>query len=124
MPALDIKIDRTTDDIVVTNGLLETVTGTDAGAQRIYDKLHTFEGEWYLDLKFGIPYRADIMVKDAQLPIIGAIMKDEILDSADDGSTFTKFELIRDDATRLLTVNADVKFPDETDAVTVSQPVG
>lgn len=124
MPAVDIKIDQTTRDIVFVNGELQLVRGITAGAQRIYDKLHTFTGEWFLNLLFGIPYKRDIMIKAPQLPIVSAILQEEILDSADPGSRMRRFDLTIDEETRILDVQGAVQFPGEEGPTDITQIVG
>lgn len=84
---MDLKYSN---DLVITNGDLEMVTGADEVGQRINDRLMTFKGEWFLDLSFGPDYRNDILVKNPRLSIIAAVLKREILKSAN--GTITDFD--------------------------------
>ncbi len=125
MAAVDIKLDQNTRDIVIVDGLLQLVEGIQAGAQRINMKLHTFLGEWFLDLLYGVPYQTDIKVKDPQMDVIAGILKAEILDSADEGSEIKEFDLVFDDSTRVLNLEkSTVLFPGETEPTDISTPLG
>lgn len=124
MASVDIKIDQDTRDIVIVNGELQLVTGAEAVAQRIWDVLHTFAGEWFADLTYGIPYKRDIMIKDPQLPIVTEILKENILDEAGEGSRFGRFDLLFDSTARVLDLQADVLIPGEDGPTDISQPVG
>jgi len=84
---MDLKYSN---DLVITGGDLQTVSGNDEAGQRIEDRLKTFKGEWFLDLSFGPDYRKDILVKNPRLSVIAAIIKREILKSAE--VTFQDFE--------------------------------
>ena len=77
---MDLKYNT---DLVITNGDLETVDDVDEAGQRIADRLKTFKGEWFLDLSFGPDYRNNVLVKNPRTAIIAAILKREILKSAD-----------------------------------------
>lgn len=76
-------------DLVLENGDFATVEEPQAGAQRIRDRLLTFQGEWFLDLLFGPDYRGNVLIKNPRLDIVNAIIKDEILKSQD--GTFLDF---------------------------------
>ncbi len=95
-------------DLVITNGDLEMVTGAEEAGQRIEDRLKTFKGEWFLDLSFGPDYRNDILVKNPRLSIIAAVLKREILKSAD--GTITDFDSTFND--RKLNITYTMKTTD------------
>ncbi len=124
MPSNDIYIDPDTNDIVIENGRLKMVTGADAGAQRIRDRLNTLTGEWFLDLSYGITYKKDILIKGPVLAVVESIFKTAILASADAGSRIIDFALSFNRTTRELDVIGSVQFPDETEPTDISQPVG
>ncbi len=50
-----------TRDIVITNGIPQLVTNTDQIAQAIRLTLLTFQGEWFVDLAFGVPWYARVL---------------------------------------------------------------
>ena len=101
---IDIRFD---DDLVIQNGDLASVDEPDASGQRIEDRLLTFRGEWFLDLNYGTPYYDNIVVKGPRIHGVSAIIKAEILKSAD--GEFTEFEAAIDSRTRRLTVEATIK---------------
>ena len=108
-----------TNDRVIVNGDWATVDNGDAAAQRIRDRLETFIKEWFLDLSYGVPYRETILVKNARLDVINAVLKGEILKSQD--GTFTEFDIELDSRTRKLTVSykLDTTLGDVSGTVTI-----
>ena len=80
----DIKLDLLTGDLdlvevdgvknlVLTNPIIETVE------QRLFIKLRTFQGEWFMNTDFGIPYFQLILVKGVTQAVVDSIIKREIL---------------------------------------------
>ena len=104
---MDLKY---TNDLLISNGDLEIVEGAHEVGQQIEDRLKTFKGEWFLDLSFGPDYRKDILLKNPRLSIIAAVLKREILKSAD--VTFKEFETSFSD--RKLTISYALKTTDES----------
>ena len=102
---MDLKY---TNDLLISNGDLEIVDGAYEVGQQIEDRLKTFKGEWFLDLSFGPDYRKDILLKNPRLSIIAAVLKREILKSAD--VTFKEFETSFSD--RKLTISYALKTTD------------
>jgi hypothetical protein len=55
----------TTDgEIDLTNGSPSLISGADATIQRITQRLRAFQGNWFLDLVFGVPYFGRIFVRN------------------------------------------------------------
>lgn len=48
----------------LTTGRSRIVTGVDAVGQKLRLKLQAFQGDWFLDLLFGIPYFGSVLVKN------------------------------------------------------------
>lgn len=111
----DIRFD---DDLILQGGDLALVEEPDASGQRIHDRLMTFRGEWFLDLGYGTPYYNNILVKAPRIEVISAILKAEILKSAD--GEFTSFTADIDSRTRRLTVAATLKTPDGITNVSIA----
>ncbi len=112
MSHLDLKF---TNDLVIDKGDLTLVQHDAATGQAIRDRLATFRGEWFLDLLFGPDYREDILVKNPQLGVVSAILKDEILKSTD--GVFTAFDVSLDAARKLTisyTINTTGKVLSDT----------
>lgn len=85
---MDLKFDN---DLVIQKGDLVLVSGANASAQRIRDRLLTFRGEWFLDLDYGPNYLRDVMIKNPRLNIVAAILKQQILKS-EPGAEFISFD--------------------------------
>lgn len=99
---MDLKFDN---DIVIEGGDLQVVTGSNETAQHIRDRLMTFKGEWFLDLSYGPDYRADILTKNPSINVVNAVLKKEILKSADGQITRFDAEFIN----RKLTISYDLQ---------------
>ncbi len=80
-----------TTDMVIKDGDIAVVQHNDSIGQAIRDRLATFKREWFLDLDFGPDYRADILIKNPNINVVSAIIKEEILKTVD--GTFTDFSL-------------------------------
>lgn len=76
---MDIKL--TTGDIDVTTGDLVLLTGTDAMTQHITIRLQFFLGEWFLDVRVGIPYYEQILVKNPSTQVILSLFREAILET-------------------------------------------
>ena len=77
---MDLKI-GTDGDLAFENGDLVLVTGVDAIAQLVGQRLKFFQGEWFLDTLKGIPFFDDIFVKTPNPTLVDAIFKKVILDT-------------------------------------------
>ena len=110
----DLRIDPTTEDISLTQGLVDTVTGKDSEskAQRIRARLLTVRGEWLTDVDFGLDYFGVIWVKTTPRPVLVAHVQREILQEADPGEEIRNFELTYDGVTRTLSIAADLVAAD------------
>lgn len=60
----DIKLDAS-GNIDLTGGKASLVTGADAVGQKLKLKISSFQGDWFLDLLFGIPYFGRVFRKGA-----------------------------------------------------------
>lgn len=111
---MDLKL---INDLVIENGDLVLVEGSTAAAQRIRHRLLTFRGEWFLDLVFGPTYREDILIKNPRLDVVTAVIKSEILKSAD--GDFEDFEASLD-AQRHLEMRYTLNLEGETFTETIT----
>lgn len=55
------------------------VEGIEQVRQRIAARLKFFVGEWFLDLRQGVPYYRDVLVKNPNLPLIRSLFRRVIL---------------------------------------------
>jgi len=77
---MNIKLDAN-GEIAIENGELVFVTGQEELTQFIGQKLKTFFGEWFLDLRLGIPYFEVIFQKQPDPAVIDAVYINEITDT-------------------------------------------
>ena len=106
---MDLKLDGS-NDLSISSGDIETVSGIDEAGQRIKDRLLTYLGEWFLNLSFGVDYIGRIMVKNPRTNVISAHLRSEILKSAQGQFTDFSFGL----ENRQLTVNYSMTIDKET----------
>lgn len=90
---MDLKIDKITNDLVVESGDMVTTVGLSEAAQRIRDRLLTFRGEYYLNLRYGVDYFGKILIKNPRTSIIAAHIRSEILKSVDGEITAFQAEI-------------------------------
>jgi len=62
-------------------GSLVVIEGLEQIRQRIASRLKLFVGEWFLDLREGVPYYRDVLVKNPNLPLVRSLFRRVILDT-------------------------------------------
>lgn len=81
---MDFKLDSTGDIIWHNGPLLKSDTTqpyTENVAQRLYIKLRTFQGEWFINTTYGVPYWQRILgIKQRGKAAIDLIMQTAILE--------------------------------------------
>jgi hypothetical protein len=89
-------------DLALTaDGNLEMVTDAEAVGQHAAQRLHTFEGEWFLDTTAGVVWLDKILGRSVDLPLASSVIKAELMDT--DGVTgIESFDLRFDRAIRRL----------------------
>lgn len=75
---MDIKL-NSDHDILIENDALVLVDGLDAIAQDLDICLQTFQGEWFLDTRIGLPWFQKILGQKPRLNAIKSIFRDAIL---------------------------------------------
>ncbi len=97
-----------TNDLQITNGDLSLVTGSDAIAQDLQQRLQSWLGEWFLDTTWGIPFKQQILVKNPNLDLIQA---DIMLATTDTPGVVqvTDFNFVYDNNARSLSVKLTVQ---------------
>ncbi len=76
----DIKLDSEDDAFLNVNDL-ELTSGIDAKIQHMKQRLRTFLGEWFLDLRVGVAYFQQIMVKNPNPAVVDSIFKKTIINT-------------------------------------------
>ena len=67
-------------DMVFVNGACPTTADySDVVAQRLYIMLRTFEGEWYLNERHGVPYLQSILGHKIRKNTVDRILQEKIL---------------------------------------------
>jgi len=103
----DLKIDLDTSDLVLENYDLALVDGNERVRQQMHIHLLTFQGEWYLNTNFGVPYFENVLGKQIDRALIESVIKAEIMKVAD-VLEITSFEMEIDASVRSLTVEFSV----------------
>ena len=75
---IDLALDPTTGDLLITDFDLSIVTGVNQVAQNLAIRLRFFLAEWYLDLTAGVPYYQYFLVKAPNQIQIESFLKEEI----------------------------------------------
>jgi hypothetical protein len=98
---MDLMLDESTWDLATGDTDLLLVDGRDAIGQHLAQRLKTFLGEWFLDLRIGVPYFQQVMVKNPDPLVLDSVFKSEIINTP--GVTeLLSFDLKIDAGSRLL----------------------
>lgn len=95
-------------DWAVASGKLQLATKQDEIAQIVSTRLRTFLGEWFLDVRLGVPWFSKILKKNPNPAEIEAILAQTIVESPGI-VTLTDFQLTLDNVTRKLRVTFQAK---------------
>jgi hypothetical protein len=116
----DIKLNATGDGFELAGGDLVLTTGGEALAQDIALSLALIRGEYFADLDAGVPYFEDFWVKNPNLAVVRADIR-ECIEARPGVKSVEQLELVVDKASR----RADITFNVISDfgllAMTVSQ---
>lgn len=118
---IDLLLDDTTHDLVTKAGDLVLADKALQIRQNVKQNLLFFLGEWFLNIKQGLPYFQFIFVKGPNLDLIQVIFRNSIL-----GTTgileLNQFELSYAAGTRELNIEFDARSTDGQ--IVVNVPVG
>lgn len=106
---IDFKLSRASGvlDIVIENGLLQTVEGDDELIQRLDFKVNFFENDWFIDLSFGIPYFGRILQRGANVDDLYGVYEKALAEEP--GVERVRFmSLVIDPQVRILRLSATV----------------
>jgi len=78
---MDLLLDDSTWDLSTDATDLLLVDQADAIRQHLAQRLKTFMGEWFLDLRVGIPYLQQVMVKSPDPVVLDSVFKAEIINT-------------------------------------------
>ncbi len=77
---MDMKLDSEGDLFIGGDDIVLTF-GIDGIAQHLTQRLRTFLGEWFLDLRIGVAYFQQILLKNPNPAMVDSIFKKEILNT-------------------------------------------
>lgn len=95
-------------DWAVSGGKLQLATERDEIAQIVATRLRTFLGEWFLDVRIGVPWFSKILKKNPNPAEVEALLIQTIVESPGI-VTLNTFELSLDNKTRKLKVNFEAQ---------------
>lgn len=77
---MDLYLDPQTGDLDVSDtGVVRLTNGVpESAAQRLLVTLRMFTGEWFLDLRAGVPYYQSILVKAPDLDLVRSVFRQVI----------------------------------------------
>lgn len=77
---MDLLLNRDSHDLVFVNGACPT-TGdrVDVVIQRLYIRLRTFLGEWYLNVGYGVPWLEKILGQKTKKATVDMLLQEQIL---------------------------------------------
>lgn len=106
--AFDLLLDQLTNDLVISDGEFQFTTETPVElTQRLGIKLRTFQGEWFLDTTYGIPYLQQIISSARNKNDVDVIFKSTI--RLEDGvNSLRDYTSTWDRSTRNYSFEADV----------------
>lgn len=98
----DLKLDDT-GDLAIEDAGFVIVTDDDALVQHLLIRFRFFKSEWIGDLRVGITYLEDFLIKNPDLAVVRGIFREVIL-TTPGIDTLDAFELTFDTAIRKLSV--------------------
>lgn len=107
----DLKLDPDTWDLVIENFDLATIDGIEAIQQNLGQRLKTFLGEYFLDIRIGLPYFQEIFKKKFNPIVVDTAFKREII-YTEGVIELISFNLEINNATRVLNLNTKVLTTD------------
>lgn len=67
-------------DLDVSGGSTHRISGAEATRQRAECELAFFLGEWFLDVRKGVPYYRDVLVKNPDLEVVRSVLRRVLLE--------------------------------------------
>lgn len=95
-------------DIELTNGKVVFISGAQHTRQKLASRFKFFLGEYFLDLRQGVPYYRDILVKNPDLNVIKSIFRKVIL-TTKGVESLTSYEMYFDEPNRRLTFSFEAQ---------------
>lgn len=107
MPLVDAELDENFDWVLV-DGEFQQVRCQYAAAQALRVQLNMNTGEWFLDIRDGVPYREQIMVHSPNLSVVASLILAAVV--ATEGILkVNSYTIDLDTVTRHMTMTMDIK---------------
>jgi len=100
-----MDLELTQGSLLIETGDLVIVDGIDAIAQDVTTRLRFFLGEWFLNLKAGIPFYDKIFVKNPSMPDVISTLSKVITTTPGINSITKALEWEYDGAIRAMTIS-------------------
>lgn len=103
-------------DLELVNGDFVFVDGVEELRQAILSRFRFFLGEWFLDLREGVPYYRDVLVKNPDVNLVRSVFR-QVLASTPGVLSILRFDLRFDAEARTLSFDFAVQGADGPIAV-------
>lgn len=100
-------------DLEIQNGEFVQLSEIEQAAQSISTRLQFFKGESFVDVRQGVPYFADILIKGASLPRIRSVIRQTVL-NVPGIVDVPQLDVTLDRASRALRVDLQARYQDGT----------
>jgi hypothetical protein len=114
----ELAIDPVTGDLAMPPYI---VKGADAVVQKMRQRFRMFKGEWFLDLRLGVPYLQSIFIKNPSQVLINTIFT-KVLTGTPGVSSVASFNGTLDRATRALVSDFQAVLVDGTSVIAQAEP--
>lgn len=94
-------------DLELVNGDFRMASGSEMVRQTILSRFRYFLGEWFLDLREGVPYYRDVLVKNPDIEVVRSVFR-RVLVSTPGVLSVLRFDLSFDFEERTLTFDFEV----------------
>lgn len=107
---MDIALGTATHDLAIAGRDIRLTSGAEQVAQRMKIRLLLFRGEWFLDVRAGIPYYQQVLRKGIDVNAIASLFR-RALRTVPGVTDLLEFSLDYDAPTRRLSVSARASTP-------------
>lgn len=114
--AFSFALTQSSNDYSIKKGRIALSIGSAATVDRVYTRIQTERGEWFLDNTIGVPYYGDngILGNKRQLTEIAAVIRKEILGVAE-VDKINQLNVTRQQ--RVLSIDGDIQINGSSESV-------
>lgn len=98
-----LKLDPASGDLDLTGGRLNLISGPDETAQKLRIRFRFFRGEYFADLRVGVPYFEAVFLKNPSLAAIQAIVR-ELVETCPGVEALLEFDYEFNRSTRVFSI--------------------